>query len=188
MSETDEPWVQAPTKTYRGYIGPDGAATVTMDDGSGARRLLPEVAAAGFTWGEKGRTPGENQLALAILDDALGDADEATRVYQRFKHRTVALWSAGAPWTITLREIIAIVADIKDVERNHTAKARAIVGSQVAPVVNEGGGFPGAPIRRSDKDQGPGPVVERQADPAQRAAREAALAKLTDEERRALGL
>lgn len=197
---TEETWTQAPTKTYRGFFVPEGDGTgpvngvrVTVDDGGGPRRLYSSQFLDSaredvvFAWGLKGRTVGENELARAILDDALGSAEEAEKYYQRFKHRTVALWSAGSPWSMTLRDVMATVNAIKEVEAANV-QARAIVASQVAPVVSEAGGFPGAPILRSPKDQGPGPIVEQPTDPATKKTREQALAKLTDEERRALGL
>lgn len=184
----DEAWTQAPMKVYRGRLIADLGNEVTIEDGLGRVQMLgSEHPIADYSWGMKGHTQGEANLALAILADAMGNLEEARKYYQRFKHRTVALWSPSTGWSITARDVLAVVEVIKQVERENV-QARAIVNSQVAPIVSEAGGFPGAPILRSPKDQGPGPIVEQPADPDTKAARQRALAKLTDAERRALGL
>lgn len=55
----------------------------------------------GFNWGYSGSGPA--QLALALLLDAVGDAELAARHYQDFKSAVVAGW--GERWDITPAEI-----------------------------------------------------------------------------------
>jgi hypothetical protein len=56
----------------------------------------------GVEWGYGGSGPA--QLALALLVDATGDRDLATRLYQRFKDEVVARRSRPS-WTITRDEV-----------------------------------------------------------------------------------
>lgn len=120
-------------KTYRGTPGPPENA-VTVEDTSGLRIISPP--ALGFGWGDGG--PPATHLALALASDVLGDRDAAMRVYQRLKHRTVALWQADAPWTITESEIRVQIDEILKVERE-TAQTRMMVAREPAPVAMEGG-------------------------------------------------
>ena len=60
----------------------------------------------GFAWGYGGSGPA--QLALALLVDALGDAELAEQHYQAFKWSFVARWTES--WSITAREIREFVA------------------------------------------------------------------------------
>ncbi len=187
MASTDETWAQAPVRIYRGYVATSTDSdfvqfVVSISDGDGMRTLKTD-SRTGFSWGTKGRSPGESELAFCLLADALDSPREAMNYHQRFKHRVVALWSPESSWSITLPEVLAVVADIKRVEAE-TAGERAAVARQPAPVVNEGGGG----ITRSRQDQGPDSRIAQTEDPARRAAREAVLAKLTPEEKEALGL
>lgn len=181
--DTEQPWSQAPVRTYRGHID-DGTPVVMVDPGTGAGavRLEPRENSFGFSWGNKGFTMGESDLAFAILKDAFGP-QVAMNYHQRFKYRVVAQWSAGMAWAITLPEVKSVVDTIKQVEQE-TAGERARIARMPPPIVNEGGGG----IGRSEHDHGPDSTVPRPVDPATAAARESAISKLTPEERKALGL
>lgn len=182
MSGQDElPWTSPYVKTYRGFPGPP-EAKVTVDDPGGPRFLEPGNSEVGFDWGKKARPAAAVQLAIALATDVTGDAMIAARIYQRLKHRTVLLWADGQPWSITHKELSDHVADILKIERD-TAGERAAVARQPAPVVNEGGGG----VRRSDHDAGPQATLDV-SDEAIQKARASAIAKLTPDERRALGL
>jgi hypothetical protein len=60
----------------------------------------------GFAWGYGGSGPA--QLALALLVDALGDAELALTHYQEFKRTHVSNW--GSEWSITAETIQQFVA------------------------------------------------------------------------------
>jgi hypothetical protein len=150
-------------KIFRGMPG----GQVTVEDG-GKVSVLPPVdpARVDFTWGNGGA--GASHLSLALAESVLGDHREAVRFYQRLKHRTVMSWTANSQWTITEKDLLSHIEDMRQNERE-SAQAKAMVSQQPAPVVYEGGtGIGGIPIKRSDKDQGPGPVVaqERRQEPA----------------------
>ena len=123
-------------KIYRGHPGPP-ESTVTVHEGGTTRPLYrPAVGDLGYGWGDGGMLA--TRLALALAGDVLDDDHEATKIYQRLKHRTVRLWPADQPWMITEADLKAQIEDIRKVERE-TAQMRAMVAREPAPVVNEGG-------------------------------------------------
>lgn len=148
-------------KIYRGQPG----GQVTVEEG-GKVTVLPSLRKSGFAWGNGGAE--SSHLALALAGNVLGDLDEAARFHQRLKHRTVMTWTAASQWSISEKDLLSHIDDMRQNERE-SAQAKAMVVQQPAPVVYEGGtGIGGIPIKRSDKDQGPGPVVaqERRQEPA----------------------
>lgn len=71
-----------------------------------ARLDLVRHSPDGFGFGYGGSGP--SQLALAMCADALGDDDQALRVYQAFKNAHVALQTADE-WEISADEVRAMV-------------------------------------------------------------------------------
>lgn len=147
-------------KIYRGHVG--DPVTVTVDDAGGPRFLKPKNEDIGFAWGNpyEGARPGQltnateeeaakvrehfrlrsagiNQLILAIATDALGNEEDAVKVYQRLKHRTVLTWPSNQPWSITDSAIFKMVEQIHEIERE-TAHLRK--SHYVREVVSEVGG------------------------------------------------
>lgn len=175
-------WVSAPTRTYRGSTTAEGVKVV-VDDGHSAQPLKPRPSCVvPFTWGNRGASAGARELALAILTDAVGE-QEALALHTRFNHRIVAAWTEGTSWSITLPEIHAVLADIRQVGAD-TAGQRAQVARELPKL--EGGGLP-VEVVISPKDNAPDRHLNMD-DPATQKARQSALAKLTPDERRALGL
>lgn len=131
---------------------------MTVEDG-GKVTVLPHPVGsnAGFAWGSGGKQA--SNLSLALAESVLGDHQEAIRFHQRLKHRTVMAWTAESQWTITEKDILSHIEDMRQNERE-SAQAKAMVAQQPTPVAYEGGtGIGGIPFKRSDKDQGPGPMV-----------------------------
>lgn len=67
------------------------------------RRDLGCFTLGGFTWG--GRGPGDLQLALALLADALGDDARAKALAPRFRWAVVAKWQPHEPWSLTAEHV-----------------------------------------------------------------------------------
>jgi hypothetical protein len=194
-------------RTYRGH--PDFRSTITVEDGGGPRIIKAPNEEVGFAWGNpftnvvprlmtvdevaedraiKGRhVQASDQLAKVLAMDFLGSEEEATKVYQRLKRRTVSVWRHDQPWSLTERELRTLLDDIEKIERD-TAQMRHMMATQVAPIVHVGGIGPGgARIERSPTDTAPDRDIDTRPK-VDKSARDAALAKLSDEDRRALGL
>jgi hypothetical protein len=104
---------------YCGERGEGGAAVwkTTVRDGEEiARRELPprldlrNHSPTGFEWGYGGSGPA--QLALALLVDALGDAEEALTLYQPFKWQVVTNLPSTA-WKLTDTAIREIAEELR---------------------------------------------------------------------------
>lgn len=146
-------------KTFRGH--PGDSPTITVDDAGGPRILKPKNEAIGFAWGNptEGAGPGQlglatdeaaaeirqrlrdraaaiNQTILAIATDLLGSEEEAIKVYQRLKHRTVLTWPSNQPWTVTEEQLRKHLEAIEQIERE-TAHIRR--SNYPREVVAEGG-------------------------------------------------
>src|SRR5258706_15904240 len=152
------------TKIYRGMHG----GQVTVEDGGKVTVLPPfDPTRVDFAWGNS--SAGASHLSLALAESVLGNREEAVRFYQRLKYRTVMLWPKAGQWSISEKDILSHIEDMRQTERM-SAQAKAMVTQQPAPVAYEGGtGIGGIPIKRSQQDGGPGPEVppERRAQPAQ---------------------
>jgi hypothetical protein len=146
-------------KIFRGMPG----GQVTVEDG-GKVTVLPSInAKMGFAWGAGGAEA--SHLSLALAESVLGDHEEAVRFYQRLKHRTVMSWTKSSQWSISEKDLLSHIEDMRQNERE-SSQAKAMVSQQPVPVVYEGGtGIGGIPIKRSQQDGGPGPEVspERRA-------------------------
>ena len=71
---------------------------------------LREHSSIGFGWGE-GDTGSAQQLALALLADALGNDARALNVHQEFSRRVIPLFPTR--WTISRSRILAYVDRIE---------------------------------------------------------------------------
>jgi hypothetical protein len=103
-------------KHYVGLRTQDGCRVTVHDDtGNPACPLDPRFdlrqhSPTGYEWGYAGSGPA--QLSLAILADALGDADNAQKLYQDFKFSVVARLS-GDKWSLSEDAIREAVAGIE---------------------------------------------------------------------------
>ncbi|MEO6035413.1 MAG: DUF6166 domain-containing protein [Verrucomicrobiota bacterium] len=103
-------------RSYHGERNLDRASEVWIEEGkpgrAPSRSSLPfhlelrNHSPTGFAWGYGGSGPA--QLALALLMDALGDAELALKHYQDFKWQVVADWHGR--WSISAKEIREFVA------------------------------------------------------------------------------
>lgn len=106
-------------KIYRGYRVKHQGVHVTVttpDKPHEARKLRVRLdlwchSPDGFEWGYGGSGPA--QLALALLADALGDDDRASRIHQKFKWAVTAKLARDEPWELTQAVIVAF-ADALD--------------------------------------------------------------------------
>ena len=97
-------------KTYQG-IRQGHAVDVTVNGCSLDPRFdLWNHSPTGFEWGYGGSGPA--QLALALLADHLGDADEAVVLHQYFK-RAVVEKLPLRHWTLTSRQIEQTLKSIR---------------------------------------------------------------------------
>jgi hypothetical protein len=100
----------------RFYCG-EGPLQVTVREGAEKWLLTPRLdlrkhSSTGFAWGNgDGNTGPAQQLALAILADALRDDVRASRVHQDFSRRVIPLFPQR--WTITRSRILAYVYTIE---------------------------------------------------------------------------
>jgi len=87
---------------YRGFRRHKHGPVVTRDGvffEAGPSRKVWDHSPDGFEWGYGGSGPA--QLALALLLDVTGNADEAVLMHQRFKDNVVAGWRSDGRWEIT---------------------------------------------------------------------------------------
>jgi hypothetical protein len=107
------------TRIYKGAVRSEGQSEVWFEDAPpGNSSMVPDRhplslqlevrnhSPTGFAWGYGGSGPA--QLALALLVDALGDAELALVHYQEFKREHVSNW--GSEWSITAETIQQFVA------------------------------------------------------------------------------
>jgi len=99
--------------------------TYSIEDGA-HKGLLPDARS-------------ENAAAMAILTDALGDKERASRAYLRFKWRLNMENTIGKPFRLSHVQVMSMVADIEQVEKE-TRMSRIIVERERPPVVNDRGG------------------------------------------------
>lgn len=109
---------------------------VAVADGSNRTRLNPRFdihryPAAGFFWGGDG--PGQLQLALALLADALGDDECALQFHPEFSQRVVSIFPER--WTITRTRMKAHINSIEflQLQLGHTQQAITRPSSQFRP-------------------------------------------------------
>lgn len=142
--------MKPPETLYRGGRTTDAAGGITTHvavfERGGVRgrplALQPSMrlrnhSPTGFEWGYGGSGP--SQLALALLLDATGDRDFATRCYHWFKWAVVACW--GETWQITAGEIRGWVERWEREERQREEATQVIEPYQLPATCNvaEGG-------------------------------------------------
>lgn len=100
-----------PLRSEERFYSGKARGEVTIREGSSSRVLepLPGLERRTFTWGHD--ETGAEHLALALLKDALGDDETATRFHQRFSRRVIT--NLPERWTITRTRIIAHVKMMK---------------------------------------------------------------------------
>lgn len=74
------------------------------------RQDIVNHSPTGIAWGYGGSGPA--QCALAILLDYLGSEERARALYHDFKFRVVSAFPQNSEWTITGREIEAVLRDL----------------------------------------------------------------------------
>lgn len=102
---------------YEGKRTPEGCEVTRVEDGEEAalppRLDLWNHSPAGFNWGYGGSGPA--QLSLALLADALGDDERASRLHQDFKWEVVSRLPR-AEWQL-LPEDVQAAAERLEAER-----------------------------------------------------------------------
>ena len=97
-------------KQYKGVRRREGVVVTVDGQPLNAPLDLWNHSPTGFEWGYAGSGPA--QLALALLADALGNPEEASRYHQEFKRLIVAKLEADH-WTLTQEQIRQCVASIR---------------------------------------------------------------------------
>ncbi len=106
--------------------------------------LNPGVRELGvFDWGVKPPPPRMVALAKILLIELLKDQQRATALYMRFMHRVLTDLPAMQPWTRTDVELMAVVKQIEEAERE-MIKQRQQMERERPMVVPAGPQFPGA--------------------------------------------
>ena len=96
-------------KTYKGVRTPQGC-TVTADDQPLDPRMdLGQSSDGGFEWGYEGAGP--RRLALALLADHLGDAQQAFDNYPIFTETVIAEFK-GDEWALTSEQVQAAIDQV----------------------------------------------------------------------------
>jgi len=109
-----------PVKTYIGRIDPPTDWRVVVEeDAQGLvtprplrnRLDLRNHSPDGFSWGYGGSGPA--QLALSLLADALGDDEQACRLYQGFKWFVIGGLDKDKPWAMSDTVIVRLAAIVE---------------------------------------------------------------------------
>jgi hypothetical protein len=115
------------------FYSTTASGEVTVREGRERRPLnkrldLSQHLAEGFAWGND--KAGAQQLALALLADALSDDTKANQTYHEFASRVVSILPAR--WTITRTRILRHVAIIDYEQRvaSHIFPRRSIVSGE----------------------------------------------------------
>jgi len=103
MNARSKTWyTSSPESADYSHVGDVFKCTATTRQKLDPRHDLRNHSPDGFGWGYHGS--GAAQLALALLADATGDWDFATRVYQDFKNDVVAKLPRGS-WELTESQV-----------------------------------------------------------------------------------
>jgi hypothetical protein len=100
----------------RFYCG-ERAGQVTVREGEEKQKLDPRLdlrkhSSTGFAWGDgDGSSGSAQQLALALVSDALRNDARASRLHHDFSRRVVTLFPKR--WTITRSRILAYIDRIE---------------------------------------------------------------------------
>ncbi len=96
-------------KTYKGVRSPQGCAVTVDDQPLDPRMDLGRSSDGGFEWGYEGAGP--RRLALALLADHCGDAQQAFDNYPVFTETVIADLK-GDEWTLTSDQIQAALDQV----------------------------------------------------------------------------
>lgn len=122
-------------KSFVGLAGQPVLVWVS-EPGETERKLDGDLA-----WGDKSQ--GSANLALVILKDVLGDDMRAIRLHRRFMYRTCVNWKKDGNWSIGESEIRQHIAAIEETDATMVGPARAVVATDLPPMVHDGGIGPG---------------------------------------------
>lgn len=124
------------------YVGGDDGRVFAV--GKGVREL------GQFEWGGQG--PRCADLARELLVDLTEDEAKTQTYYRRFLHRTVAIWDKDKAWTYTDADLLAVLRDIEQVEKD-TARDRAKMARELPRgLVGAGVGIAGIEPEEWDHD------------------------------------
>ncbi len=96
-------------KTYKGVRSPQGCAVTVDDQPLDPRMDLGQSSDGGFEWGYEGAGP--RRLALALLADHCGDAQQAFDNYPVFTETVIADLK-GDEWSMTSDQIQAALDQV----------------------------------------------------------------------------
>ena len=100
---------RASVKVYRGDRTIDGILVTVDDEPLGDAIDIKPLCTDGFEWGFEG--PASAQLALAILQNHLDDAERSIRLYEPFMREIVA--NFANEWVMTSVDLDDAIADIE---------------------------------------------------------------------------
>lgn len=127
------------------YVGGNDGRVFAV--GKGVREL------GRFEWGAQ--SPLCAVLARELLVEVTSDQAKARTYCRRFLHRTVAIWEKGKPWTYTDADLLAVVREIEQVEKD-TARDRAKIARELPRgLVGAGAGVGIAGIEPEEWDRDP---------------------------------
>lgn len=87
-----------------------------------------------YQWGNL--DPSGAMLAKMILQSALQSDGRASKLYRRFFHRVIRSLPEKQPWTLSLDEVMHVVADIEQTEKD-TAQDRAAMARELQPRMSD---------------------------------------------------
>lgn len=96
-------------KTYKGVRSPQGCAVTVDGEPLDPRMDLGQSSDGGFEWGYEGAGP--RRLALALLVDHCGDAQQAFESYPVFTETVIAEFK-GDEWSMTSEQIQAAIDQV----------------------------------------------------------------------------
>ncbi len=102
-------------KIYQGVRSPQGCAVTVDGQPLDPRMDLGRSSDGGFEWGYEGAGP--QRLALALLADHCGDAQQAFESYPVFTETVIAEFK-GDEWSITSEQVQAAIDQVVVVPMN----------------------------------------------------------------------
>jgi len=97
------------SKTFEGERTIDGLRVVVNGQPLAERTEIRKYTDYGFEWSYEGESP--RQLALAILAEFIGDAEEAARLSESFMKSVIA--NLDNDWVLTAEEISSALKEIR---------------------------------------------------------------------------
>ncbi len=96
-------------KIYKGVRSPQGCVVTVDDKPLDPRMDLGQSSDGGFEWGYEGAGP--RRLALALLVDHCGDAQQAFESYPVFTETVIAEFK-GDEWSMTSEQVQAAIDQV----------------------------------------------------------------------------